>query len=253
MNKINASACILTLNEEENLPRCLAPLSDFAEVLVYDSGSSDKTIELAQSQGATVIEGDWEGFGTTRRKLFEAATQPWILWIDADEVLTPELVAEIRNCVEMNPQCGGYEINRITRIGRKRFRHGLWYPDWNLRFFRREAWAMEERDVHESIRVSGGKGRFMSRIDHYSYRDWQERKARAGRYAKLWASQAFRDGKRVTWFDQVSHAWACFLKGYFLKMGFLDGISGLRLALSTSAEVSDKYRRLRKAWANFGG
>lgn len=253
MNKINASVCILTLNEEEDLPRCLAPLSDFEEIIVYDSGSSDKTIEIARSKGATVIEGDWEGFGRTRKKLFEAATRPWILWIDADEVAPADLIAEIRNCVEADPATNGYRINRITRIGHKRFRHGLWYPDWNLRFFRRTAWSMEERDVHESVRISGTAGRFLSRLDHYSYRDWKDRRTRADRYAKLWASQAFRDGKRATWFDQISHSWGCFFKGYLLKLGFLDGLGGLRLAFSTSAEVADKYRRLRKAWEKFGG
>ncbi len=253
MSKIRATACILTKNEEDNLPKCLAPLRDFEEIIVYDSGSTDKTVEVAQKFGATVIEGAWEGFGATRKKLFEAANQPWILWIDADEVAGEDLIGEIRNCVEADPKADGYRINRISWIGGKRFRHGNWYPDWNLRLFRRTAWSMEERDVHESVEIEGAPGRFFSRLEHHSYKDWNERKTRASRYAKLWASQAFRDGRRATFFDQVGHSWGCFFKGYFIKLGFLDGISGLRLALSNKAEVADKYRRLRKAWDKFGG
>ena len=135
MSKIRATACILTKNEEDNLPKCLAPLRDFEEIIVYDSGSTDKTVEVAQKFGATVIEGAWEGFGATRKKLFEAANQPWILWIDADEVAGEDLIGEIRNCVEADPKADGYRINRISWIGGKRFRHGNWYPDWNLRLF----------------------------------------------------------------------------------------------------------------------
>lgn len=252
MKKIKASACILTLNEEDNLPRCLAQLTDFEEVLVLDSGSTDRTVEIAKKAGARVLEQPWEGFGATRKKLFTEATQPWIFWIDADELATPELIGEIRNCVDDDPKTDGYQINRITWIGRKRFRHGNWYPDWNLRFFRRIAWTMEERDVHESVKVPGVIGRFLSRMEHYSYRNWEERHTRSQRYAKLWASQAFRDGRRATWFDQVGHSFASFLKGFVFKLGFLDGISGLRLALSNASEVADKYRRLRRAWEKFG-
>lgn len=252
MKKISASACILAYNEEENLERCLRPLADFEEILVFDSGSTDRTREIARKMGARVIEGAWEGFGTTRRKLFNEATQTWILWIDADEVASRELVEEMINCVSDDPDSNGYQINRSTFIGRRRVRRGLWYPDWNLRFFRRTAWEMEERDVHESVTTPGTPGRFLSRLDHYSYKNWSDRKKRAERYAKLWASQAFRDGKRATLFDQISHGFGCFVKGYILKLGFLDGITGLRVALSTSAETADKYRRLRRAWTRFG-
>ncbi len=253
MNRIAASACILAYNEEENLPRCLDALTDFEEILVLDSGSTDRTAEIARRKGARVIEEEWEGFGRTRKKLFSEASKEWILWIDADEVLHPELVGEIRNCVQDDPDCNGYQINRITYVGRRRVRHGLWYPDWNLRFFRRTAWEMEDRDVHESVTVPGVAGKFLSRMDHYSYKDWRDRRERAERYAKLWASQAFRDGKRATVFDQLGHGAGCFLKGYFLKLGFLDGITGIRVACSTSCETADKYRRLRRAWTRFGG
>lgn len=253
MSRIAASACILACNEEENLPRCLEPLADFEEILVLDSGSTDRTIEIARAKGARVVEAPWEGFGRTRKKLFEEASQPWIFWVDADEVAPPELVGEMRNCAAEGSDCDGYKINRITYIGSRKIRHGLWYPDWNLRFFRRTAWSMEDRDVHEAVEVAGATGLFLSRLHHYSYRDWADRRARAQRYAKLWAAQAFRDGKRVTVFDQASHAFGCFLKGYLLRLGFLDGPAGLRLALSTSCETSDKYRRLRRAWSRFGG
>jgi (heptosyl)LPS beta-1,4-glucosyltransferase len=252
VKRIPASACILAKDEEENLPRCLEPLREFAEVVVLDTGSEDRTVEIATKWGARVIRAEWEGFGKTRKKLFEAAGQPWILWLDADEVAPPGLVEEIRGCAEIGSDCDGYAINRITYIGSRRIRHGLWYPDWNLRFFRKTAWTMVERDVHESVRVPGTTGRFVSRLDHFSYRNWEDRRARAVRYARLWAAQAFRDGRRATLFDQVGHGFGCFVKGYFLKLGFLDGIAGLRLAVSTSSESADKYRRLRRAWARFG-
>ncbi|MEM0967552.1 MAG: glycosyltransferase family 2 protein [Verrucomicrobiota bacterium] len=252
MKKLNVSVCILAKDEEANLPRCLAPLEAFDEVIVLDSGSEDKTVEIARQWGATVIEESWQGFGATRKKLFQAASKPWILWLDADEVVPQGLVDEIQKVAGMKSNRNGFWINRITYIGKKRFHHGNWYPDWNLRFFRTEGWFMEERDVHERIQVHGETGRFFSCIDHYSYRNWAERKERSQRYAKLWAAEAFRDGRRVTFFDQVGHSFACFVKAFFLKLGFLDGFSGLRLAFSNASEVSDKYRRLRLSWTRYG-
>ena len=160
MKSLPISVCILTLNEEENLVRTLPPLKRFAEVLVFDSGSTDRSVQMCREAGAVIHEVPWEGFGTTRRKLFEAASQPWILWLDADEVITDELLDEISQLfANGEPGKKAYSINRMVYFEGKWIRHGEWFPDWVMRLFPADCWEMIELDVHESVKVSCPTGR----------------------------------------------------------------------------------------------
>jgi len=250
---IPVSVCILARNEEEKLSSCLASLQGFSEVILMDTGSTDKTVSLAEEWGAKVIAGSWEGFGATRKALFTTASESWILWLDADEILPPDLREEIINCARSDTKLEGFEINRLNHVGKKRLRHGDWAPDWRLRFFRKTAWKMEEKDVYESVLIDGNVGRFMTPLLHYGYEDWKERSEHVQRFARLWAAELFHLGKRVTVFDQVSSAIAIFFRGYFFRLGFLDGIAGIRAAISSAAKSYYGYRNLRNSWARFGG
>ena len=245
--KLPISVCILTLNEEENLQRTLPPLDCFAEILVFDSGSTDHTLEMCREAGAVIHQVKWEGFGKTRRKLFDAASQPWILWLDSDEVISPELLAEIKELFESPPEKKAYFINRIVFFQGKWIRHGEWFPDWVMRLFPSDSWEMIEWDVHESIKVNCPTGKLNHLMEHYSFRDWDDLEARSEKYARLWAQQrANKDRKAVGIFMSAARSWGRFVKGYFLKLGCLDGNVGLRIALSRAREVRQKYKFWRE-------
>ena len=160
VDKLPVTACMLVKNEADRLSRVLPSLALFDEILVFDSGSEDQSIQTCLDAGAKVDEVKWEGFGTTRKKLFSAASSPWIFWIDADEVVTPELADELKALFAgTGPGDRGYEVNRIVRFEDRWIRHGEWFPDWNLRFFRADSWSMEEVAVHERVDLRGRKAR----------------------------------------------------------------------------------------------
>ena len=244
-NCLPISVCILVLNEEDRLQRALPPLKAFADIVVLDSGSTDQSIAMCETAGATVYKEAWEGFGPTRIKLFKKATQPWILWLDADEVVTPELVDELRSLFKAEPNADGYEINRIVYFEKRWIRHGDWFPDWNIRLFRANAWEMEPRAVHESLKLKGSCERLKGLLEHHSYRDWNDQRKRSKRYAMLWAKEHVQS-KQASRCDPITHAFYRFRKGLLFKKGFMDGIMGWKIAKANAHEVYLKYRYLRE-------
>jgi len=241
------SVCMLTLNEADRLQQSLPPLDAFSELIIFDSGSQDRTLELCQAVGATIHTVAWEGFGTTRRKLFEQAQCSWVLWLDADEVITPELLDELRQLFAKGPDKAAYAINRMVHFEGKWIAHGDWFPDWNVRLFRSDVWAMADVAVHESLTICGEVGQLQGLLKHYTYRDWRDQRQRSERYARLWAEQKKAQGKQVKFAEKYGRAAWRFCKGYLLKRGFLDGSIGLRIALANAREVFMKYELLDSA------
>ncbi len=240
------SVCMLCRNEAQRLPAALARVRDFAEWIVLDTGSDDGSPELAQRLGASVRTSQWLGFSETRRLHFGMAAQPWILWIDADEVVTPALVSELRALLQgpRAPAHQAWALNRVMRFQGRWVRHGEWYPDWNLRLFRTDAWSLDTRAVHENVRVPGSVGRLKTELPHDSYRDWPDRERRIRAYARLWAEQAAAEGKTSGPVRAFGSAGWRFLRGALLKGGFLDGVLGWRIAASCARETYLKHRFL---------
>ena len=244
-NPLPISVCMMCLNEERHMRKVLSCVADFAEWIVLDTGSSDRTAEIAAELGATVRTAPWQGFSITRREHFSMASQPWILWIDADEEVTPELVAELRGLFASSPQHAAYRINRVMFFEGKWIRYGDWFPDRVLRLFRANAWTLPIREVHESVEIDGTIGMLRSELPHYSYMDWPDRDRRLRRYAELWAKQEKAKGRRCGILEGELRAGWRFIRGYVLKKGFLGGWLGLRIAMSCAREVFEKYRALR--------
>jgi glycosyltransferase involved in cell wall biosynthesis len=244
--KLPVSVCILVLNEEDRLERCLSSLDPFSEIAVLDSGSSDGSLAICRARGAKIYEKDWQGFGKMRRELFALASQPWVLWLDADEVVSRDLADELQRLFTSPVAFDAFAVNRMVFFEGKWIRHGDWFPDWNIRLFRQGSWTMEEREVHECVRIRGKVGRLGGLIEHYTYRDWADRERRSERYAELWARE--KAAKRVRTFPGAPALRGAirFLKGYILKGGFLDGALGARIALSNAREAALKYKLLRK-------
>lgn len=244
--KLPISLCILCLNEAENLPRCLGRSEIFAEVLVLDTGSADRSIEVARNLGAKVKTSLWMGFSKTRKHHFQLATQPWILWLDADEELTPEFIEELHQLFSGQPSHSAYEINRLMAFEGHWIRHGDWFPDHVTRLFRADSWKMPEREIHESVEITGSIGKIHATVPHYSYRDWADRRKRVENYTTLWAEQQHHRGKKTSLSGPpLRAAWKLF-RGLILKKGFLDGMIGWKIARSNAAEVYLKYHKLRK-------
>ncbi len=227
MEKLPLSVAIITFNEEENLPAALEAIKDIAqEIIVVDSHSTDKTREIAHSYGAKVYEEDWKGYREQKQSALDKCSQPWILSLDADEVVTTELKKSIAKAIDQG-QAQGYFINRRTVFLGRPLRYAL-YPDAQLRLVQSSAnprWTGGK--VHELLKVDGKTTRLKGDILHYSYRDLNDFILRLNKYARLWAEDAAARGKRPGIRRLLLSPLMAFVKNYFFKLGFLDGMRGL--------------------------
>ena len=239
------SACIITHNEADRIEACLRSLAFCDELVVVDSHSSDDTRARAASLGARVIERDWPGYRTQKQFAIEAAANDWVLCLDADERVSADLRREIEALRAAGfPGCAGWSVPRITDYFGRFLRHGNAYPDRLVRLFdrRRGGWVGEE--IHENTRVSGTVGRLRGHLEHYSYRSLSDHQQKMQRYALLMAHALYRRGRRCGPGKVLLNAQWRFLRGYFLRLGFLDGWRGLVFALVEAGYVRRKYLHL---------
>lgn len=239
------SVIIITMNEAGNLKDCLDSVADIAaEVIVVDSGSTDGTVEIARSAGATVIQTSiWPGFGPQKNIALNAATCDWVLSLDADERLTEPLRDQIRSAM-MSGVFDSYEMPRLSYFCGKPIRHGGWYPDHVLRLFRRERARFSDDLVHEHVIAEGKVGTLDSPLHHYSYRKMADVERKIKSYSEAGARQLFARGKRSTFVNAITHgAWA-FLRTYVFRRGFLDGRAGYRIAQMNGRSSYLKYAKL---------
>ncbi len=246
------SACIIALNEERNLPRCLksiAPLVD--EILVVDSASTDATAAIARQFGAHVVQQDWLGYVGQKNFALDAAAHPWVLSIDADEEVSRELAAAIAR-IKADPAAdapeapNGYQVSRIVFYRGRWIRHGDWYPDRLVRLFRRSEARFGGGRVHAKLELPGEHPILPGHLHHFTYANAADRAARCAKYAALWAQSAHEQGRNAQAWSGATHALARFTKGFFLKGGFLDGAIGWDIAMGNAREVWLKYQLLRK-------
>ena len=238
----NLSACIITFNEADRIEACLRSLSFCDELLVVDSHSSDGTRELAAALGARVIERDWPGYRSQKQFAVDAASHDWVLCVDADERVSEALRREITDLRERGfGDAAGYSVPRITDYFGRFLRHGNAYPDRLVRLFdrRRGGWAGEE--IHENTRVSGRVARLSGHLEHFSYRSLGDHLNRMQRYADLMAQALYARGRRCGLTPVLVNPLWRFVRGYLLRLGFLDGWRGLVFALIEAGYVRRKY------------
>lgn len=236
------SACIITYNEADRIEACLRSLSFCDEIIVVDSHSTDTTRELAGTLGARVIERDWPGYRSQKQFAVESASNDWVLCLDADERLSEPLRREIEALRETGfPRYSGWSVPRITDYFGRFLRHGNAYPDRLIRLFdrRRGGWIGEE--IHENTRVEGPVGKLQGHLEHFSYRSLTDHHNRMQRYADLMAQALYRRGKRCGLGKVLINPQWRFFRGYFLRLGFLDGWRGLVFALIEANYVRRKY------------
>ena len=243
------SFCLITLNEEKNLARCLKSCADLAdEIIVLDSGSADGTERIARQFGARWEHQDWPGFVGQKNRALSLATQPWVFSIDADEELSSELRDEIRLLKEIEPKedRSGFSVSRCVCYEGRWIRHGDWYPDRLVRLFRRDRARFAGGKVHERLEISGRIVRLWGELHHYSFTDAADHWARCEKYARLWAESQHEEGHTVGPLAPSTHAFFRWLRAYVLRRGFLDGKLGWRIATYAAAEVRLKYKLLRE-------
>jgi len=247
---VKISVCLITLNEERNLPRCfksVAPLAD--EIVVIDSGSTDATVKIARQSGARVIQQNWLGYVGQKNFALSQAAHPWVLSIDADEEISPALAAAITRvkndpAAESSNAPNGYQVSRLAYYRGQWIRHGDWYPDRLVRLFRREEARFTGGRVHEKLDLPGQHPLLEGDLHHFTYIDPNDRATRCALYAGLWAQSAHEQGRRAYAWSPALHSLGRFLRGYFLKGGLLDGAVGWDVAAGNAREVWLKYHRL---------
>lgn len=229
------------------LEDCLQSVIWADEIIVLDSGSSDNTVAIAKSTGASVhINSDWPGFGPQRQIAQTYASCDWVFWIDADERVSDKLAHEIRQKVTENKQNIVYEIPRLSWVFGRYIRHSGWYPDYVVRLYAREKTGYDDALVHEKVIVPAAltRNKLTADLIHFTYQDLHHYLTKSARYAQLWADQKQQQNKQTSLFQAVLHALGCFIKMYLLKLGFLDGRQGFLLAALSSHSSFIKYADL---------
>lgn len=239
------SAVIITYNEEQNIERCLKSLLGIAdEIVVVDSYSTDKTKEICLNYHVNFFEHTWEGYSEQKNYGNSMAKFDWILSLDADEALSPELQQSL-TAIKIEGNEFFYRICRLTNYCGTWIKHGGWYPDIKLRLFDRTQSCWEGK-IHEKLNNVLERKKPLLKGDcyHYSYYTIEGHKAQALKFSQMAAIDLFEKGKNAGWIKILLSTIHKFIKGYFFKLGFLDGLAGLNIAIISANAVYLKYRKL---------
>ena len=229
------TATIITLNEESNVKAACESVAWADEVVIVDSESTDATASIARSCGARVITNRWPGFAAQKQFAVEQSQNDWIFSLDADERVSDELKRTIEDLRKQTDStlADGYQIARRTNYQGRWIRGGGWYPDWQLRLFKKSAGQWKKRHIHESVQMKPGARveKLRGDILHYTVRDAAHHHQMIGeRYAPLAALQMYEEGKRTSAMKIATAAPLAFIRSFFLKTGFRDGLAGISIA-----------------------
>ena len=245
MGKVPLSIAIITKNEEENILSCLQSISFAGQIVIVDSGSTDKTLEIAAEFDCDIYSEEWRGFGPQKQSAIKKCRQPWILVLDADERIPP-VTADIIKKIVTNPNVKetGYSFPRKNYFQGRWIKHAGWWPDLIIRLFRKEAGRMTTAIVHESVEVQGTVGILDVPIEHFTESSLSKIIQKIDKYSTLGAEAAFREGKISSTGGAFMRAFFTFIQDYFFRLGILDGMPGLTLAVTDSVNKFFKYAKL---------
>ena len=239
------TATIITLNEERNIARAIESLRCCDEILIVDSGSVDRTVELAEKLDVRVIEAGWLGYAAQKNWAAEKASHDWILSLDADEAISEPLEAEILALKKTGPRFDAYTMPRLARYLGRWILHSGWYPDLKVRLYNRRKAKFVGDFVHESVITQGRVGHLQGNILHFTCESLSEHVKTMDRYTTLAAQEVAARKMHVPLSKIIiDPAWT-FLKTYFIQRGFLDGVEGLIIAYMASYYTFLKYSKAR--------
>lgn len=238
------SVIIITQDEEQNIADCLQSCSWADEIIVVDGGSEDKTIKIAREFTKRIYSNPWPGFASQKRFALAKATMPWVLNIDSDERVTPELRDEILALLAVQDNSyAGYYIPRLSTFLGKFIYNSGWYPGYQLRLFRREKTDVIEKAVHEGFFVQGEIGYLKNHFLHYTHEKLAESFARLNRYSSLEAGDRMQNNK-VRWWDFITHPLSAFFNKFVALKGYRDGMHGFLLAVVTAMVKMALYMKI---------
>ena len=241
---VRVSAVVIAKNEEAVIRRCVESLKWADEIVVVDSGSTDRTVEICRELGARVHHADWQGPATQRNRGIEHSRGEWILALDADEWVTRELRSEIEQTIATPSNVVVYRIPRLSSYCGRYMRHGGWWPDYVSRLFRRDAARFEGGIVHDRLVCSGPSGRLRNPLMHEPFRDMTKVLEKLNAYSTWGAERLYEEGKRSGLVRAIGHGAWTFFRTYVLRAGFLDGREGFMLAISNAEGTYYKYVKL---------
>ena len=239
------SVIIITKNEQDSLLNCLQSVAWAQEWVVVDSGSTDQTVSIAQNFGARVVQTpDWPGFGPQKNYALSLATSDWVLSLDADESLSPDLSQELLLFLHEPKVVLGGIFSRESTFSGIVLRHGGWWPDPVVRLVKRHCGQFSSDIVHERLIIEGPLQRFRHPICHATYENFSEALAKANHYSSLGAEQAYAQGKRSSFIQAILRAFWAFFRTLIWRTSFLDGSSGWLLAFYNSYTTFSRYIKL---------
>ncbi len=242
---IKISATIITFNEERNIARVIESLRCCDEILVLDSGSHDRTVEIATKHGARVVEASWHGYAAQKNIAAQLAAHDWILCLDADESLSEALEAEIWQIKKNGPRYDGYTVPRLAQYLGRWILHSGWHPDRKVRLFDRRKAKWIGEFVHESVKVEGTVGHLKSSLLHFTCNSLSEHLRSMDTYTTLAAQEIASREKRIEMSRLLLDPPWTFFRSYVVKLGFLDGVEGLAIAYMAALYNFVKYAKAR--------
>jgi glycosyltransferase involved in cell wall biosynthesis len=238
------SAAVICLDEEKNVAACLESLAWCDEIVVVDSGSRDRTVEIARKHATRVLHHDWPGYVAQKNWALDQTTGDWVLCVDADERCTPALRDAIQAALRGDPPEAGFAVRRhVFYLGRW-IDHGGWYPDWKLRLVRRGRARWGGVDPHDKLIADGPVARLDADLVHYTYGDFSDHLRTVQRFSDVVVDGWLRSGRRFSLLGAIAHPPIKFFETYVWKRGFLDGWAGFVIAATSSFYVFAKHVKL---------
>jgi glycosyltransferase involved in cell wall biosynthesis len=239
------SAIVITRDNERTIARCIESLAWAHEIVVVDSGSTDRTVEICRDLGAQIhVTEDWPGHGPQKNRALDLATGEWVLSVDSDEGVTPALRRVIERGIGSSDSRSGYALPRRSSFCGRFMRHSGWWPDYVVRLFRREAGRFTDDHTHERLVIDGAVGRLREPIMHEAVTDLDQMLRKMNAYSTSSARMKLEQGKRGSVAAAIAHgAWA-FFRTYVLRLGFLDGREGFMLAVANAEGSYYRYLKL---------
>ena len=244
---VKLSVSLIASNEEKNIQRCLDSVRSIAdEIVIVHNDCSDKTVEIAERYGAKCFEQKWQGYRDQKNISLEKASESWVLCLDADEVVSPELLSSIKGFIKKGPEHGvdGYAFNRLSFFLGKWIRHGDWYPDRKLRLVRNGEAKWTGAQVHEVLKTKGGVKRMKGDLLHYSYPSMSSFIDKTISFSDLYLQRKLEAKQKWRLTNVIFRPVWRFVRGYFIRLGFLDGFPGFFIAASTAFSTFFKHSRL---------
>jgi glycosyltransferase involved in cell wall biosynthesis len=234
---------IVAKNEAHNIAECVRSAMFATEVIVLDSGSTDGTPDIAQSEGAKVVSTDWPGYGLQQTRGIAMARSDWVLSLDADERISASLQAEVLKVIH-NPSADGYRVPRLSSMCGTFIHHSGWRPDYTLRLVKREKAGFTDHFLHAHMTVNGSRADLTESLIHYSYRDLDDVLEKLNRYASGNAKDLNTKGVQGSLSKAITHGFWAFVRTYIFRLGFLDGRYGFILAVYNAESTYYKYLKL---------